>query len=37
MRSLSLDYLLDDFEFALDVLAIISYPRAGISPAPYVG
>ena len=25
------------FEFALDLLAIISYPRAAISPAQYVG
>jgi hypothetical protein len=36
-RALSEDYLLDDFEFALDLLAIISYPRAAITPAPYVG
>jgi hypothetical protein len=34
---LSEDYVFDDFEFALDLLAIISYPRVAISPARYVG
>jgi len=29
--------VLNDFEFALDLLAIISYPRTAISPAQYVG